>query len=656
MEQKTWWKGVTYPARIDYVSFQYNELVFVLAIEKLLELEVPRKATWMRMALCELVRIHSHLVYLGTSALEIGAISMFWYTFRERDLVLDLFEMVTGVRMHTRYFQAGGLAEDIPMGFYAQAREFCDAHAEGGRRLRGDPRRQQDLARAHAWRRAALGRRRDRARAERPRAARLRGRLGPAQARALSRLRPGRLRGARVSRRRRLRPLSRPDGRDARVDADHLPVRRSAPGDAGRAVDQRRPQGRAPAARGAAHLDGVADPPLQDRHRGLSRARGRGLRRRGVAARRVGRLRRLGRRAEAVAGQVPRALVRRARGDRDVHGRRGDRGSDRSRRLARRRDGGHRTDERRASEDSLRRDPGADGALSRSRARRRCRRSGSARRSTAGSRPTRFARWPRGSARRPPTAWRSRPSTTCSTWSRSGGIWSRCARTSRARSSVRSRCWRRSSSELGVRAGETTEDGDVTLRTIECAGGCGWGTVVGGRPPLPRAADGRGRARDRGGAPVPAEVDRVGRRRRARPDEARRVPRGGRLRRAREGAGDGAAGGDRRGARPRTCAAAAAPASRPGARRASSRSRRDAEADLPRDQCRRVRAGHVQGPRDHAPRPAPLPRGLPDHGPRDRVEERLHLHPRRVPRRVRGPARGARGGRAPPTCSAGSPS
>jgi NADH-quinone oxidoreductase subunit D len=74
MEHKTWWKGITYPERIDYVSFQYNELVFVLAIEKLLGLEVPRKATWMRMALSELVRIHSHLVYLGTSAREIGAI------------------------------------------------------------------------------------------------------------------------------------------------------------------------------------------------------------------------------------------------------------------------------------------------------------------------------------------------------------------------------------------------------------------------------------------------------------------------------------------------------------------------------------------------------------------------------------------------------
>ena len=125
MEAKTWWKGITYPERIDYVSFQNNELVFVLAIEKLLGIEVPEKATWMRMLLSELNRIHSHLVWLGTSGLELGAISMFWYCFRERDLILDLFEMVTGVRMHTRYFQAGGLAEDIPPGFYAECRKFC---------------------------------------------------------------------------------------------------------------------------------------------------------------------------------------------------------------------------------------------------------------------------------------------------------------------------------------------------------------------------------------------------------------------------------------------------------------------------------------------------------------------------------------------------
>jgi NADH-quinone oxidoreductase subunit D len=126
MEQKTWWKAITYPERIDYVAFQNNELVFVLAIEKLLGTEIPPKAAWMRTLLCELNRIHSHLIFLGTSALELGAISMFWYTFRERDLILDLFELVCGARMHTRYFQAGGLAEDIPRGFFPEARKFVE--------------------------------------------------------------------------------------------------------------------------------------------------------------------------------------------------------------------------------------------------------------------------------------------------------------------------------------------------------------------------------------------------------------------------------------------------------------------------------------------------------------------------------------------------
>ena len=127
MEAKSWWKSVTYPARVDYVSFQSNELVYVMAVEKLLGIEVPRRATWARMALTELTRIHSHLIWLGTSALELGAISILWYTFDDRDEILDLFEMVGGTRMHTRYFQVGGLAEDIPPGFTAQARRFCDA-------------------------------------------------------------------------------------------------------------------------------------------------------------------------------------------------------------------------------------------------------------------------------------------------------------------------------------------------------------------------------------------------------------------------------------------------------------------------------------------------------------------------------------------------
>ena len=126
MESKTYWKGITYAPRIDYVAYQNNELAFVLAMEKLLEIDVPPKAVWMRTLLCELNRIHSHLVFLGTGALELGAISMFWYCFRERDAVLDLFELVAGFRMHTRYFQAGGLAEDIPVGFYDECRRLCD--------------------------------------------------------------------------------------------------------------------------------------------------------------------------------------------------------------------------------------------------------------------------------------------------------------------------------------------------------------------------------------------------------------------------------------------------------------------------------------------------------------------------------------------------
>src|SRR5438132_6545006 len=126
MESKTWWKAIPYAPRMDYLSFQANELAFVMAVEKLLGLEVPPKATWMRMLLVELNRVHSHLVWLGTSALELGAISPFWYTFRERDRILDLFELVGGVRMHTRYFQVGGLAEDIPRGFFDECRKFCE--------------------------------------------------------------------------------------------------------------------------------------------------------------------------------------------------------------------------------------------------------------------------------------------------------------------------------------------------------------------------------------------------------------------------------------------------------------------------------------------------------------------------------------------------
>jgi NADH-quinone oxidoreductase subunit D len=125
VEQKSWWKAINYPSRIDYLASFQNEMVFVLAIEKLLAIEVPAKATWVRMALSELNRIHSHLIWLGTMGLELGVQSMYMYCFEQRENVLDLFEMVTGVRVHGRYCQAGGLAEDIPPAFVDEARAYC---------------------------------------------------------------------------------------------------------------------------------------------------------------------------------------------------------------------------------------------------------------------------------------------------------------------------------------------------------------------------------------------------------------------------------------------------------------------------------------------------------------------------------------------------
>jgi len=125
-EDKSYWKVIPFVERMDYLAYYFNMEAFCGAVEQLLELEIPPRAKYLRTIHLELNRIHSHLVWLGTSALDIGAISMFWYCFRERDRVLDLFEMSSGQRMHTRYFQVGGVIEDIPTGFAARLRAFCE--------------------------------------------------------------------------------------------------------------------------------------------------------------------------------------------------------------------------------------------------------------------------------------------------------------------------------------------------------------------------------------------------------------------------------------------------------------------------------------------------------------------------------------------------
>jgi len=123
-EQKSYWKVIPVVERMDYLSYYFNAYAFCGAVETLLELEVPRRAQYLRVIHMELNRIMSHLVWLGTSALDLGAISVWWYCFREREQLLDLFEMSSGQRMHTRYFQIGGVIEDIPDGWIEMVRRF----------------------------------------------------------------------------------------------------------------------------------------------------------------------------------------------------------------------------------------------------------------------------------------------------------------------------------------------------------------------------------------------------------------------------------------------------------------------------------------------------------------------------------------------------
>ena len=124
-EDKAYWKAIPVVERMDYLAYYFNAMTFCGAVESILDLEVPPRAQYLRVIHMELNRIMSHLVWLGTTALDLGAISMFWYCFRDREQILDLFEMSSGQRMHTRYFQIGGVFEDIPVGWEAKIRTFA---------------------------------------------------------------------------------------------------------------------------------------------------------------------------------------------------------------------------------------------------------------------------------------------------------------------------------------------------------------------------------------------------------------------------------------------------------------------------------------------------------------------------------------------------
>jgi NADH-quinone oxidoreductase subunit D len=130
-EVKKYQQGIPLTDRVDYLANLNNNLCYSLAVERLLQLEIPPKAQWMRVMLCELTRIASHLIWLGTHALDIGAMTVYFYCFREREEILKIFEMFSGQRMMTSYIRIGGLALEPPRGWHTAVSKVIERLARG---------------------------------------------------------------------------------------------------------------------------------------------------------------------------------------------------------------------------------------------------------------------------------------------------------------------------------------------------------------------------------------------------------------------------------------------------------------------------------------------------------------------------------------------
>jgi NADH-quinone oxidoreductase subunit D len=126
-EQKKWQQIVPLVERMDYLAPQSNSLAFCLSVERLIGLEMPDRVIWIRVLIAELQRISSHLVWLGTHAMDIGAVSVMLYCFREREQIMNLNEMLAGFRMFPSYMRVGGLREDVPRGYLDAAKAFIEA-------------------------------------------------------------------------------------------------------------------------------------------------------------------------------------------------------------------------------------------------------------------------------------------------------------------------------------------------------------------------------------------------------------------------------------------------------------------------------------------------------------------------------------------------
>ncbi len=129
-EAKFYQQVVPLTDRVDYLGPMANNLCYCLAVEKLLQLEIPERAVWIRVLLTELTRLNSHLIWLGTHAMDIGALTVFLYTFREREDILRIFEAVAGQRMMTSYFRVGGLSMEPPLDLFDRIQSFINTFPE----------------------------------------------------------------------------------------------------------------------------------------------------------------------------------------------------------------------------------------------------------------------------------------------------------------------------------------------------------------------------------------------------------------------------------------------------------------------------------------------------------------------------------------------
>src|SRR6187399_2961693 len=125
-EQKKWQQVIPLVERMDYLGAQSNSLAYCLSVEKLIGLEMPDRVTYIRVLIAELNRLSSHLVWLGTHGMEIGAVSVMLYCFREREQLLNINELIAGFRMFPSYIRIGGLREDLPRGFHERVTQFLD--------------------------------------------------------------------------------------------------------------------------------------------------------------------------------------------------------------------------------------------------------------------------------------------------------------------------------------------------------------------------------------------------------------------------------------------------------------------------------------------------------------------------------------------------